>query len=260
VEERVYFRNGAGYSLSGLQRRPPGAGKHPLVVGCHGFGSKKDSPISAAIVQHLDRLGIASFRFGFTGHKESGGDIATLTLSAGAGDLRAALDFMGEHHWVDQTAIGLVGHSFGGSVVLCYAASSDLPRCLVLLAPVSDYVAVKERKLGPEGMRTWRERGYTIEDTDEGSARLNYSFVDDARAHELYALAPRLQVDCLIYHGDADDAVPLEQSRKLAAMLGSRGELRAVPGGDHGFGHLRELDSVARGVADFFAAHLLAHE
>lgn len=257
MEERVYFQNGLGYNLSGLVRPPSAAGKRPVVVGCHGFGSKKDSPISAAIVAHLDRLGIASFRFGFTGHKESAGDIARLTVSAGVDDLRAALRFLDHYDWVDRTAIGLVGHSFGGSVVLRYAATADLPRCLVLLAPVSDYVAVKERKLGPDGMRAWHTTGYVIEDTDEGSARLNYSFVEDARAHDLYALVARLRADCLIYHGDADDAVPVTQSRRLAAVLGPRAELRVVPGGDHGFGRPHELDVVARGVAAFFGAHLL---
>ena len=258
MEERVYFRNGLGYGLSGLLRRPRADGKHPLVVGCHGFGSKKDSPISAAIVEHLDRLGIASFRFGFTGHKESGGDIATLTISAGLDDLRAALCFMAGYEWVDHAAIGLVGHSFGGALVLRYAATADRSRCVVLLAPVSDYVAVKERKLGPEGMRAWRATGYTIEDTDEGSVRLNYSFFEDASAHNVYELAKQIRADCLIYHGDADAAVPVEQSRMLAAVLGPRAELRLVPGGDHSFGQRWELDTVARGVAEFFSARLLS--
>jgi uncharacterized protein len=256
VEKRVYFRNPRGYDLSGLLRLPPGEGKRPLVVGCHGFGSRKDSPISAAIVHHLERLGIASLRFGFTGHKESGGDIAALTPTRGVEDLRAALDFVDGYQWVDRAAIGLVGHSFGGMVVLRYAATSDLPRCLALLAPVSDYVTVKMQKLGPTGIEAWRAQGYTIEDTDEGTARLNYSFFEDARAHNNYELSREIRADCLIYHGDQDAAVSVEQSKALATVLGPRAELRIVPGGNHGFGEPWELDVVAHGVAAYLDGHL----
>ncbi len=257
MEERVYFRNGLGYRLSGLLRRPPAEGKHPLVIGCHGFGSKKDSPISAAIVQHLERLGVASFRLSFTGHDDSEGDIAQVTVSSGVADLRAAVGFLDQYDRVDSAAIGLLGHSYGGTVALRYAATSDIPRCLALLAPVSDYVAVKQNKLGPDGIREWQARGYTVEDTDTGSTRLNYTFYEDACSHDSYELAKRIQADCLIYHGDEDEAVPLDQSLALAETLGQRAELRVVHQGKHGFDEPSQLETVAREVGEFFRARLL---
>ncbi|MDQ3881267.1 MAG: alpha/beta hydrolase, partial [Chloroflexota bacterium] len=97
MEEHVFFSNARGLRLAGLLCCPDAAAKWPLVVSCHGFGSSKDGTLSTAIVEHLERLGVASFRLSFTGHDDSEGDIAQVTVSSGVEDLRAAVGFLGQY-------------------------------------------------------------------------------------------------------------------------------------------------------------------
>ncbi|HEY3415903.1 MAG TPA: alpha/beta fold hydrolase [Armatimonadota bacterium] len=54
-------------------------------------------------------------------------------------------------------------------------------------------------------------------------------------AHSALRLAERLTMPLLLSHGDADDLIPIEQSRQLAAALGNASNLTYVeiPGGGH---------------------------
>jgi dipeptidyl aminopeptidase/acylaminoacyl peptidase len=251
LEQQVYFENALGLRLAAVLSRPPGERKLPLVVSCHGFGSSKDSAINAFLARYLHDRDVALLRFDFTGHGDSEGLIAQVTISQGVNDLATAIQSVAEHPWIDGSAIGLLGHSYGGAVALAYAARDHRVRSAVLLAPVSDYVLVKHQKMGFDGIAQWRDRGYVIEDTDTGFAPLSYAFYEDAQAHNAYALAGRVEASCLIVHGDGDAAVPVQQSRALAEALGPRARLTIIPGGDHGFGRPGELEEVMAEAAQF---------
>jgi dipeptidyl aminopeptidase/acylaminoacyl peptidase len=256
AERPAAFAASDGRSLAGILNHPPGDGPFPAVVLCHGFGSGKDSPINRRLAAVLGCHGVASLRFDFTGHGASAGDIAGLTVAGGAEQVAAALRYLEARSWVNRAALGLAGHSFGGAVALRAAAADRRARALLLLAPVSDYVEVKMRKLGPASIRAWRERGYNEEDTEFGMVRLNYSFYADAAAHDTYALARDIAATCLIVHGADDQVVPLAQSRALAAALGGRAELTIVPGADHTLTGPQGQANVVRDAARWLADHM----
>jgi dipeptidyl aminopeptidase/acylaminoacyl peptidase len=257
TEEQVRFQSVVGVSLAGILYRPRQHTPCPIVVSCHGFGSDKDSPINAALCQRLHDCGIASLRFDFTGHEDSAGDVGDVTISGGIEDLRAAVQWLRTQPGFETTALGLVGHSYGGTVTLWYTARFGAVDALALLAPVADYRAVKRDKHGIAGIRAWRERGYTEEDTDEGPVQLDYAFYRDARAYGLDQWTQPLPLDCLIVHGADDQVVPLEQSRALAQALGPRTRLVAVPDADHDLVGPAGLDAVVEQVSAFFSARLL---
>jgi pimeloyl-ACP methyl ester carboxylesterase len=256
VEEAVELVNAHGVRLAATLSHPAVDRPLPLVISCHGFGGSKDNPISTALARRLTERGIAVLRFDFTGHGESEGSIAEVTISRGVEDLSAAFAFASGLSWIERPVLGLIGHSFGGTVAFTYAARHDEVRRIVLLAPVSDYVALKHRKLGPDGIMSWETLGYTIEDTDTGPARLNYAFYEDAWTNDLYALAKHNGASCLILHGDADNPVPLEQSRALIDALGPGSRLDVVAAADHGFSGPGQLDHVATQAADFLGDHV----
>ena len=260
MEQPISFLNPFGRRLSGVLSRPVPGRKIPVVVGCHGFGSGKTSAIPTDLARQLDQVGIASLRFDFTGHGDSEGEIETLTLSRGVDDLRAAVRSLEEYPWVDPSALGLFGHSFGGNVILWYVAGQDEAKALALLAPVSDYVKVKERKLGPAGIKDWKAKGYTLEETDHDTIRLSYAFYEDAQARNTYELAKQITADCLILHGAGDDTVPPEQSHALAEALGPRARLQLIPHANHAFERPGELANVLGEAAHFFRTRLLAPE
>ena len=91
MEEQILFTNSQGLRLAVILSRPMRRHKLPIVVTCHGFGSGKDSETNRRLVQRLNQLGIASLRFDFSGHNDSEGDIARVTVSQGVDDLRSAV-------------------------------------------------------------------------------------------------------------------------------------------------------------------------
>lgn len=256
AEEPVAFPAGRGLTLTAILSRPRTSGALPVVALCHGFGSGKDNAINRLLADELHRHGIASLRLDFLGHGDSTGDIAALTVSRGAEQVAAAWRYLAAQPWVDRAALGLAGHSFGGAVALRAAATQGRVRAALLLAPVSDYVEVKTRKLGPDGIRAWRERGYNEEDTEFGLVHLNYAFYTDAAAHDSYALARDVTADCLIVHGADDQVVPLAQSRALAQALGRRAELVVVPNADHALAGPRGQASVLTDAARWLAGRM----
>ena len=257
MEEQILFTNKLGLRLSGVVSRPAIGGAIPLVVTCHGFGSGKNSRTNRLLVQRLNSLGIASLRFDFTGHYDSEGEIAELTISRGIDDLRSALERAKEYDWIDLRSLGLFGASYGGNVVLWYAAAYNEVSAIALKAPVSDYAAVRQLQLGHDGIMEWKQRGSVLVEGGAGEIRTNYAFYQDARSRDTYQLAKAIRAPCLIIHGDKDENVPVEQSVRLANALGHGARLEIAPNARHGFKQPGQLEMVVNLTADFFRQHLL---
>lgn len=132
---RVVFRNSRGQALAGVLLLPSGAGPHPVVVVCHGFGSSKDSPRNRTVADALRAARFAVFLFDFTGHGESEGALEESTLAQQVDDLGAALDILETLDEVDADRTGAVGASSGAAVALVRAAADPRIRALALRSP-----------------------------------------------------------------------------------------------------------------------------
>ena len=133
--EKRSFKNSRGLNLSAIFE---GEGREaPVVIMCHGFHSSKDNPITTrALTQKLVERELSVFRFDFTGHGESQGDINEITPLAGLDDLKSAIKTLNERK------IAPYGSSFGGYVALLYASNHPV-LALVLKAPVSNWSKVQ---------------------------------------------------------------------------------------------------------------------
>jgi pimeloyl-ACP methyl ester carboxylesterase len=118
------------------------------------------------------------------------------------------------------------------AAILTAAQVSDL--CLLALkSPVSDYMSRLFVNRDGYDLHVWKEQGYIqIPDGEGQTARLNYSFYEDAERISGYAVAEKISVPTLIVHGDQDESVPIEQSVKLASLI-SDCRLEILMGTDH---------------------------
>jgi acetyl esterase/lipase len=115
----------------------------------------------------------------------------------------------------------LVGHSAGGQLALLAAASHPVS-LVVSLAGVTDLEAGARQRIGEDAVVQFLGAG-----PDE--------------APELYAAASPLRrlpvgVASVLIHGDADNRVPIAQSRdyaRAALAAGDQCQLHELPGGDH---------------------------
>lgn len=190
---------------------PAGA---PLVVLLHGgfWRSAYDlslmRPLAGALA--ADGYAVWNVEYRRTG-MPGGGWPGTLT------DVGAAVDAA----VTAGSAVVLVGHSAGGHLAL-WAAAGRPVAAVVSLAGVADLVAGDSDVLGNGAVRDFIGGG--VQEVPERYAA--------ASPRALLPLGARI----LLVHGDADDAVPVRQSRDFAAAAaaaGDRVELVDLPGVDH---------------------------
>jgi hypothetical protein len=203
-------------------------GRGPTVLLVHGWEGRGAQ--LGAFVEPLVDAGLSVMAFDAPAHGDSPGE--RLVLADLAASIRAAETAAGGLH-------GVVAHSFGAaSTTLALARGVDAQR-VVYVAPA----VLVSRALGHFARLTGvGPRG--VDGLARQLTRIN-GFAPDDVLPEL--LTPRIDARLLAFHDAADDEVPLEDARRLAA---------AWPGADlvetTGLGHrriLRDPDVVARAVA-----------
>jgi dipeptidyl aminopeptidase/acylaminoacyl peptidase len=204
-------------------RVPAGKGPHPVVLLVHGgfWRARFDRSTLAALAVDLAGRGFATVNVEYRRIGAGGGIPETLE------DVQAAAEALPRlAPRVDRNRVVALGHSAGGHLALWLARTGTV-RAVASLAGVCDLAAAAEEGLG-----------------DGAAVELTGGLPAERRA--AYALADPLQrlptgIPTLLVHGDADDRVPVEQSRRYARAAASAGdvcELLELPG----VGHFEVLD------------------
>jgi len=226
---------------------------HPktAVLLCHGLLSHRDSATNRALADRFLSQEIATLRFDFAGHGsrvDPSDPLGPFTLT------RCLAQTSGAIAWLKAQGaerIGIVGSSFGGLVALRTAARHLDIVAVGLKCPVVDYPPLWQARLGEGGMRHWQESGRLVFATHTGRASLPYGFYHDLLSQETGQEAA-ISNPVLIVHGDADEDVPVEQSRELFRRLQSPKALVVLPGADHEFSRpedfARMIDLLASGM------------
>lgn len=212
------YRYGSGSEQEADLYLPDGDGPHPVVVILHGgfWRAPFTRAIMAALAIDLADRGWAAWNVEYRRVGNGGGIPETLE------DVRAAIDALpGLDAQLGYDQVVVLGHSAGGQLALCVADMQSVA-AVVALAGVCDLTSGLVEGIGQDAVREFM--GGDL----------------DTRA-DAYALADPLGllpsgVNVLLVHGDADDRVPIEQSRRYgqaARALGDRCELLELPGDDH---------------------------
>jgi uncharacterized protein len=253
LEESLTFTDNTGNHIAGILATPTG-GTHRLTVLCHGFLSSKNSATNKALTAMLIPLGIATLRFDFLGHGESGGPFEGLTVGAAVQQTLAAIMVGASRGYRD---VALVGSSFGGLVAILAAAEHSKLACLALKCPVSDFPQMLRDELGADGIRQWQTTN-TLPDFAQGLARIRlpFSFYEDCAHHSAYAAAEVVQSPTLIVHGEADESVPVAHSLRLEQALRGKASCVVLPGADHHFSNPLHFRQMVTHLASWVADHL----
>jgi len=205
----------------------------PGVILCHGFPiGPLDARRSAGTFPELaDRMahqaGYVAMTFNFRGCGNSTGDFS---LQGWIDDLRAAIDHLISAHRV--TEVVLVGTNTGGSIAVCVAADDPRVTAAAMLGSRADF-------------DDWADhpRRFLDHAREIGAVRtpgFPRSFEDWSRAFRRFRppvaarrFAPR---PLLVMHGEADESVPVSDSRQLAQAHGAA-ELVVLPGAGHRLRH-----------------------
>ena len=198
---------------------PRGRGDHPVAVLLHGgfWRARFTKSTMAALAVDLAHRGWASWNVEYRRAGHGGGVPETLD------DVRAAIEALTTTAApLDLSRVVIVGHSAGGQLGLC-VADEPAVRAVVSLAGVCDLASAFAEGIGE-------------------SAALEFMGAGPAERPDAYRLADPLAripagVPVLLVHGDADQRVPVAQSRRYAAAAVKAGdegcELMELAGVDH---------------------------
>lgn len=191
---------------------PDGPGPHPVAVLLHGgfWRARFTRRPMAALAADLAGRGWATWNVEYRRVGAGGGVPQTLD------DVGAVIERLDEGR-----GLTLIGHSAGGQLALC-AAGLPAVTAVVSLAGVCDLAAAAGERLG------------------DGAA-LAFAGGTPAERPEAYAAADPLRrlptgAEVLLVHGDADERVPVDHSRRYvraARAAGDRCALLELPGVGH---------------------------
>ena len=226
VEETTFLRDGK--HIYGKLFLPQGEPPFPLVILAHGFNGNFDKvePYARAFAEN----GIAACEFDFIGGGEgsrSEGSIRNMSVLTEAADLNAVIDSLKQRKEFDPERVFLLGRSQGGFVTAYIAEErpQDI-RAMILLFPgfvISD--DMREIAPNPEEIpETLELMGATI-------GRI---YLEDAISVDIYEKMGNYSGDVLIFHGTADNIVPITYSERAVTAFPSA-ELVIIEGAGHGF-------------------------
>lgn len=169
----------------------------------HGFAS---SPQSRKAQFFRDRLAQRGIPLAIPALDEN--NFAHLTISR----MLAVVEQHAAHENVT-----LFGSSLGGYLAALFAQRHpERVRGLVLMAPAFRLAERWAARIGAETTARWEATG-TMDYFHYGEKRdlpLHWNFLADARRYDAY---PPITPPTVIFHGSADDVVPLEDSLEIAA-------------------------------------------
>jgi len=211
--------------IHGTLRHASGAGRRPLAILVHGFGSFRDE--LTGFVELADRLsasGIASLRFDARGCGQSGTRGHTHPAWDWIEDIAAAASFAETLPGIAADRMGIVGMSMGGGTAVIAAALDSRLKAIVALAPVTDGEA-------------WFRHLWTNSKGAEGWASFQAQIAEDRRCRALTGGAQMVDVLDAMAYADADRHAFLEIAKTYPAFLhqislssiDSAMRIRAVP-------------------------------
>ena len=105
----------------------------------------------------------------------------------------------------------LVGSSLGGYLAALYAARHPEVDRLILLAPAFGFHQLWISELGPDRVAEWRTRGIipVFHYGEQREVPLGFQLMEDASRFEPF---PDFRQPALIFHGNQDGSVPVQQS------------------------------------------------
>ncbi|MEO8615751.1 MAG: alpha/beta fold hydrolase [Luteolibacter sp.] len=222
----------------------PGTRADALVILGHGLTGNKDRPQLVALATGLAARGWPCLRISYPGNGGSEGRFEDCCVTKEIGDLQSVLEMV-----PNDVKVAYAGHSMGGAVGVLTAARDMRIFTLISLAGMTHTAAFVQREFSdvvPGAGLMW----------DEEEHPLTEKFVDDLKSIEstLHAAEAVIQ-PWLFIHGDADDLVPIQDSRDAYQAATCEKSFLEIPGGDHAFEE-KDYPKIIDAVDFWLATHI----
>ena len=198
------------------------------VITAHGLWDDKRSRVGFA--RHLARLGARMVLVDLRGHGGSTGERLSYGVIEGR-DLQQVLDALDARGWLARP-VGVHGSSYGGAVAHQLAGLDPRVRAVVTVSSFADL----HRVMRAYADGSWPLLAWALPDAglrlfaDRAAAIGGF----DARATDVVPGIERSTADVLLFHGDRDEVIPIEQAMRIQRACAPRGcRLVRLAGLDH---------------------------
>ena len=248
MKEKIFLKNSKGNKLCGILSNPTSQEEKPIIILCHGFSTSKDGRTYVRLEEILNKNRVSTFRFDFFGHGESDGKFEETTTSEAVDDIHNVIKFLKDSGYKKT---GLVGSSFGGMASMIEAGKTNDLYVLAMKSPVSDYLGMFLARDIEIDIKDWKEKGFIdVTGVNGESRKLNYSFYEDAEKINGYEAAKKIKIPTLIVHGNEDETVPIEQSKRTASLI-ENCRLEIIEGGDHTYSKAEHFENMLDLISEF---------
>lgn len=240
MEKPVTFRNNR-QQLIGILHVPNGLSreeKAPAIAMFHGFtGNKTETHrLFVQIARDLCDAGFVLLRFDFRGSGDSEGEFEDMTVPGEVSDAKRSLEFLRGQPEIDEERIGVIGLSLGGRVATILASVDQRVKFVILLSPALGPLKEKFTSLMDDEPLKRLESGEAVKVSN--GWYLKKSFFDTLDDPVPLNVMDEIRAPVLIIHGENDQVVPIETSKKgygIIRNLNEKNELHVVKGSDHTF-------------------------
>lgn len=227
------------FVLNGHLHLPP-VERPGLVIGTHGLFSDQNSPKQIQLAQQCNRNKMAYFRFDHRGCGQNQAPFEEVTsLEARCTDLRAAAKMLKDRSDIG-VQVGLFGSSFGGVVCLATAQYVKPDAIVTWAAPIrsTDLVQSKADSVNRED-----------------AAASNHPFKKNP-----FDISNQLSgiQNILIFHGDADETVPLSHAQEIYDRVGQPKKLAVFSQSDHRMSNRTHQRGFIREATAWFCRTLIS--
>jgi dipeptidyl aminopeptidase/acylaminoacyl peptidase len=216
VPRPVTFGSADGTAVPGWLYRPPGTGRHPVLMHIHGGPTAQARPVYDALVQCLLACGIGVFAPNVRGSSGYGQAWQERIYRDWGGidleDFEAAARYLQGLDWVDPARMAVYGRSYGGFAALsCLSRLPGLWAAGVSVCGPSDLIALA-RACPP----TWRPMIDGVLGNPDNDA-------EHLRQRSPLTYASQINAPLLIIQGRQDPRVPESTSAQIADALHANG-------------------------------------
>ena len=253
MTELVTFPNADGHQLAGRLDLPEGREPLAYALFAHCFTCSKDLRAARRLTRALTGEGYGVLAFDFTGLGQSEGEFAATTFAHNVEDLVAAAGFLRDEREAPRL---LIGHSLGGSAVLCAAPLISEVDAVCTIGAPADPAHVLHHIEGDEADEI-RLRGEAEVSIGGRPFRVRQAFLDElAKPQRMAERLGRLGKALLVMHAPTDRTVGIENARAIFEAARHPKSFVSLDTADHLLSEGADADYAARVLAAWAARYL----
>lgn len=252
--------NNGDYKIPAIVCLPKGNGPFPAVVMLHGTGSDKNEAGGGykLVAPELAKAGIASIRIDFVGNGESKEDYINYNYTTAVSDANAAAKYMADLDAVDETRIGIMGWSQGGTIAMLAAGENRSFQSVLTWAGAPDLSSIATK----ENYEAAKKDGFYNMTFDWRSPlKLGLKWFDEVYATDVLKVLSYSDAPVLAINGSNDTVVDPSNAAKIAAASKNKNSNSLlIDGADHTFnvftGNMKAFNELISATVNWFSKTL----